>query len=107
MHHSTRPATDVPEMGKEGGWDLPPGGRGDPSPQGGRGWEIKPICRIFPCIFDFVSSWVCCICAYIVFILIMLDSFMLHCIEYGCCPNILLLSMCILHSTMFRLIRPG
>ena len=35
MHHPTHPATDVPEMGEEGGWDLPLRGGGNPSGGGG------------------------------------------------------------------------
>ena len=48
MHHSTRPATDVPEMGEEGGGTSPQG-------EGGRGWEIRPIWLIFSCTFNIVS----------------------------------------------------
>ena len=55
MHHSTRPATGVPEMGKEGGGTSPQGGgRGTPSPQRGEGAD-KAYLSYFPCIFDFVS----------------------------------------------------
>jgi hypothetical protein len=43
VHHSTRPATDVPEMGRDGGWDLPLRGGGNPSPEGeGGGGDFPP-----------------------------------------------------------------
>ena len=68
VHHSTRPATDVPEMGKEGGGTSPRGGA-TPPPQ--RGWEIRLIWLIFfSCIFSFVSFLdfllycVCMLCLY-------------------------------------------
>ena len=54
----------------------PPPEGGPLPPEGGRGWEIKPICHIFSCTFNLcVIAWVCCIVSHIVFRLIMLDSF--------------------------------
>ena len=73
-------------------------------PEGGRGWGIKPICHICSSIFSFVLFLDC---VYMSFLrLVIMYCRHLNIIGHSCCPNILLLSMCILHSTMLRLIRP-
>ena len=49
------PATDVPEMGKEGGWDLPPRG-GTPPPRRGKGvGDNAYICLICSYLFTCMS----------------------------------------------------
>ena len=83
---------------------MGPRGRGRPLPRRGEGVGDKAYLSYFvPCCVQLL----CCILPIWFFGWIMLDSFMLHYIEYDCCPNMLPLSICILHSTMFRLIRPG
>ena len=60
MHHSTRPATGVPEMGKEGGWDLPPrgegGGGGGLSPRPKAGGHL-PVCLYIKYVIEYLSDF--------------------------------------------------